>query len=632
MLRNVGAMTFLALCGLLLFFGTLGSPFLYDDTHAIVENQYTQSFAHFKGVLHFSDLFNRNVLLLTFAFNREIGGLDVLGYHLINLMIHICVAVVLYFLIRELVESTGAAALRNTLPLLTATVHLLHPMTVQSVTYLSGRSSILATLFYLLAIYYLVLSVKDRTRRGNKVALYIMMALAFFFLGIGTKEIVATLPIMAGAVLWYLHPRAHPREILPKIALALLPLVLYLGYRVMTLGGLFRLEGAPPVQWLDHVLYFLTQFKVLFTYYLAKLFFPFNLNFEPDLHLVSGIRDPQWMFSFFGLVLLGVGVWYQKSRLLRFGFVWALVTVLPTSSLIPLKQIATEHRTYLPGLGIALVMAVLWAGSWRHRPAPRWLAVVFLILFAVATLHRGLDYRSRIVLWEDTVAKSPNRALAHNNLAAAYLDANRVDDAERELQRTLELSPTLIDAHINRGHVHAAREQWEKAASEFDYALLLGSQKPTAFFNAGLMRLHLQRPEEAAPLLQKAVEKNPQEARHHFNLGNAYRGLRLYDEALRQYRLTVKIQPDHAQAHNNSGVIYWNLTMFDLAEVEFQKAIAGAEDYPEVRRNLAGLYLVQKRYEEAVPHLKRLLAIQPDDAKARELLKIARANLGSKRP
>jgi tetratricopeptide (TPR) repeat protein len=315
------------------------------------------------------------------------------------------------------------------------------------------------------------------------------------------------------------------------------------------------LKADPDSMSMDRGHYFLTQMKVLVFYYLGKLILPFNLNFEPDIRLVSGILDPEWMAGLAIMALLGMSLYLQKSRLAVFAVLWACVTIFPTSSFIPLKQIVTEHRAYLPGIGICLALGIGILTAARGFRNPPTVIFAFLLVFSFLTLNRGLDFRTEIHLWEDTVKKSPQKALVHNNLAAAYLAAERLDDARRELAITLDLDPEYTDAHLNLGFIYSRKEKWEEAQAAFDHAIL----KADAFFNAGRVRTHLNRTKESIPFLIKAVELKPHRSNYHFELGNAYRSLNRKDEALTQYRLTLKSDPDHLEAHNNIGVIFWTL-------------------------------------------------------------------------
>ncbi len=623
---QIQAISILSLLGMAVCFGTLRSPFMYDDLHAIVDNPHIKNLRDFQALVGIENIFNRSVVLLTYAVNREVGQLDVFGFHLVNILLHICAGITLYFLSQRLLtlESRDIRRRLASLPLLAAAIHLMHPLAVEPVAYLASRSSLLVTLVYLLGFYYFIRTVEAKEpRQKPQKLLFTLLVILFFFLGSGSKGIIVTLPAMGMIFLWFQTPKMATKKLAWMTLLVLSPMLVYLGFRYAQTGGIFTLPNDPGSLSMDRGLYFLTQMKVLVSYYLVKLFLPFNLNFEPDIRLVSGFLDPEWMAGGAAIVLLGVSLSLQKSRLAMFAGLWALVTIFPTSSFIPLKQIVSEHRIYLPSIGICLVLGI---GLLTAVRAPLFrLPMVFTLLsiFALLTLDRGFDFSTEIRLWRDTATKSPKKALVRNNLAAAYLAQEKLDDAMLELEAVLNIDPEYTDAHINLGFIHSRQKKWQEAGMAFDRAILLGSQKAAAFFNAGRVRTHLNRTEEALPFFVKAVEMKPHRATYHFELGNAYRALTRMDDALAQYRLTLKSDPDHREAHNNIGVIFWTLKQYGLAEEAFRKTLVLGADNFEIHNNLANIYMIQKRPTQAIPHLQRLILLRPENARAHQLLEIA---------
>jgi protein O-mannosyl-transferase len=608
--------------GLLAFWATLQSPFLYDDAHAIVENPYIQHLSDFQEIVGIENIFNRSVLLLTFAVNREIGGLDVFGYHLTNVLIHILTGLVWYFLVSELLLLEGPQHRFKGLPLICASIHLVNPLTVQTVTYISSRSSGLATFFYLVSFYIfcrLVRPRKEKLARTDQF-LFIVGILGFLFLGVGAKEIVVTFPLMAIIYIWLITPAEQRKSLKTKIAFMLLPLLLYLCYRYIEQGSFISLKTDPVSGETSRYLYFLSQIKVVVHYYLLKLFLPFNLNFEPDIRLLPGFMDGQLLFAVGVLVTGAVMGVRHKSPVFQFGMLWFFITLLPSSSFIPLKQIVTEHRTYLPGLGFSLALGWVF---WNARPFRIWASSLFLVFISLnflLTVNRSLDYRSEVLLWEDTADKSPNKALVHNNLATAYMGSKMLEEAKKELAITLRYNSTQPNAYANLGHIHFQQEQWAQAITEFNHSIALGSLKPDTYYFSGLSRIKISAYQEAIPFLQKAVSMRPHSPHYHFDLGEAYRQQRSFDEALQEFRQVLEIQPRHPQAQNNIGVIFWNLKAYEKAEEEFKKALAIQQDFPEIHYNLAALYLKDKRYPKALLHLKQVLKLQPENATAQKLL------------
>ena len=621
---RVKALALICVCGVIIYFATVHSPFIYDDAHAIEDNPYIKNLSKFQQMVGVQNIFNRSILLFTFSVNHAIGQLDVFGYHLINLMLHLCVGIMLYFLTMELltIENPALTPTFQRLPLAVSLIHIFNPINVESVTYLSSRSSVLVTLFYLSSFYLFIRFVNSKEKKKKwKNIHYPIVILFLFYLGLGTKEIIVTLPIIAVLYLWVHSSTKNFHKFLPELAVILIPLIIYLLYRYVQMGNLLVIKTDPYSYMIDRSLYILTQIKVVISYYFVKLIFPINLNFEPDIRLVSGFLDWEWVVSLIIGVCIAIGIFYQKSILLKCAFIWALITILPTSSIIPLKQIATEHRTYLPGLGINMGLGILFLRGVSHRKLIPPTLFIFLVIYGLLTIKRSLDYRSEINLWQDTVRKSPYKSMVHNNMGTAYLSKERLKEARKSFEVSSALSPSSTDPYINMGHIHARNKEWDKAKLKYDLALKLGANRSQVFFNSGLMRLKLNKPAEALPFLLEAIKIKNHRPLYHQELGNAFRMLKQYDSALKSYRKVLELEPNYVEAQNNIGVIFWNLKILDKAELEFKKALV-MKDKTKIHNNLANLYIAKKQFSKAIPHLKTVLGRKPNDSRARNLLHV----------
>ena len=604
------------------FYGTLSTPWLYDDDHAVVHNAATQTLEIYPQAFHPDNLFNRPVLQFTFALNRELGGLNVQGYHLVNIGLHAVVGVVFYILLLDLLclvpENRRAAWSR--LPLWAAALHLVHPLAVEPVAYLSSRSSLLATLFYLLGLLCLVRFYK-RTSDTGLGGLELLAGFAvFFYLGCGTKAIIVTLPVMAVVFLAFKDSKHFFEKRGQEALLILAPALVYLFWRTTQLGSAINLPGDPSSAHMSRLLYGLTQIKEFTFYYLLKYCFPINQNFEPDVRLVSGFSDAGIWISLIVIGLAAFAIRRYTPRLLWFGAVWSLVTLLPTSSVVPLKQIVTEHRFYLPGLGMSLLVAGLFLmAAQRFSRAGLGFAGLLLLCF-VLTQNRIQDFQSALSLWEDTARKSPNKALVHNNLATVYLELKQLEDAEQSLKTTLQLNPQHSQARTNLGVMYAQQGQMEQAVTEFLSLVKSGSSAPVVFFNAGLALKNLDRPADALPLLEQANNLKPDNAQYLFTLGQVYQLLKRNDDALLAYRKSLKLEPENFQAQLNMGTVFWSQGHHFFADSAFQRAYALAPESTVVLSNLVSSNMVFQNYDQAIRYLKEWLKLDPENSSAQQYL------------
>ncbi|QPJ61730.1 MAG: tetratricopeptide repeat protein [Candidatus Nitronauta litoralis] len=615
---HVQRLIILIVLTLLAFSGTLSTPMLYDDDHAVVNNESTKSLDIYPQALHPDNLLNRPVLQFTFALNRELNGLDVFGYHLVNLALHIGVGLVFYFLAFELLSLVPKRIRQDwhQVPFWAAAIHLLHPLAVEPVAYISSRSSLLASLFFLLGLICLVRFYKRETDTGlGGLELLVGFGL-FFYLGCGSKAIVVTLPVIAVLYLWLVRPGNFLKDHGTEAILILSPALLYLFWRTSQLGTMTSLPGDLASETMSRSLYALTQIKSFVSFYLLKFFLPVNQNFEPDVRLVSGTGDIGVWLALVVMVAIGYFLYKKTPRLLWFGGAWSVITLLPTSSFIPLKQIVVEHRFYLPGLGMCLVLAGLMHLAIRKSVLRNSAFGVVLLLCLLLTQNRAQDFKTDVTIWEDTASKSPNKALVHNNLATTYLGQKRYDDAERSLLTTLKLNPNHSQARINLGVMYARQGQLEKAVEEFTGLINRGSSDPVVLYNAGLALKNLERPEEALPFLTKATEKAPNNADYFFTLGQVYQSVKKNDEALLAYRSSLKLNPDNPMVHLNMGTVFWEQQHFYFADNEFQIANRLKPDSPLILSNLVSSNMLFQNYEQAIHYLDLWLKLEPDNATA----------------
>ncbi len=618
---TIATLCLISCAALLAHAGGLMSPFIYDDVPTIVQNTHIRELDRFQEKVGIENILNRSMTLLTYAVNFELGGIKVFGYHLLNILVHILTSITLFYTTRQLLklETSRKFYQQNRLPHWVATLYTIHPITTQSVTYLSNRSSILAAFFSLLAFYIFIQFVENHKAHrslSEKICFSILILISFLS-GCASKATAVVFPILAVMFLILRYPN-NLKSFLPTLILILLPLGIYLIYRAWRLGSPFHLHAEPAHGQITSFTFFLTQIRVVVFYYGQKLLWPFNLSFEPDIHVISNLLDTAWVIPSLILLTIGWMVYHSPSKIIQFGFLWTLITIVPTSSFIPLNQLASEHRLYLPSQGFVMALSASFSIPSLWRKPSRYLFLVFLCLFIINAAHRQLDYRSSIHLWQDTIQKSPKKPFLYNNLAIKLLEADRLDEAETMLYRAIEMDPMSLLPQTNLGNIYYKKGLIQEAQKKFDTVLNYGSRKPTTYYNSGLTRFELGNFEEALLFFQKASQLDPDFAPYHYSLGNTYKKLQRYDEALTEYKLTLKYDPKHLASMNNRGVIFLALNQTTLAEKEFQNVLDFDKNHLSALNNLAGIRLIQGRHREALLFMDRYLNLNPENIQVQE--------------
>lgn len=379
--KNILCAFLIAVSAAVIYSNSFNASFHFDDQHSIVEYEAVHRF-DLKNILLSSP---RPVLDITFAVNYYFGQLDVFGYHLVNFLLHAANGIMLYFILLltiNRVESANGAGSENKInfkvPLYAALIFTLHPVQTGAVTYIVNRSSVLATFFYLLSLLFFIRAflTSGARRAGGRTLLYLAGAFLSSCLGMGTKQIVATLPMMLLIYDFYFisdgnlkllkgRYQAH-LAMFSTISVALYTSSTFLTRFLSFDYGAGAAGVAMPVRLGESSVtsfqYFLTQMHVI-PYYIKLLFYPVNLNLDYDWP-VTRSADWQTVLFFFmlcAIICLAV-ISFKRARLISFGIIWFFVTLSVTSSFIVIYDVIFEHRLYLPSAGFAILTASVISG------------------------------------------------------------------------------------------------------------------------------------------------------------------------------------------------------------------------------------------------------------------------------
>ncbi len=650
--------------GLIAYSNTFEVPFYYDDLPHIVENPIVKDLGYFiepskaetfQGYAEYPMLKNRYIAVLTFALNYKFHGLNVVGYHVVNLLIHILTTLLLYALIvltfrTPFLRDGQFKEYSNAIALLSALLFVSHPIQTQAITYISQRHASLATFFYLLTI---VMYIKARLydsedagkfskRKVNfKLCSFYLIAIISAVLAMKTKEIAFTIPITA-AVYEFVFFKGKPG----KRILYLLPLFL-----TMFIIPLSLIDMDKPLQELlgeaqsktivrdtiSRTDYLLTEFRVLITY-IRLIFMPLNQNLDYDYPIYSSFLHPSVFLSFFALAFIfGLGIFllyrYRNTvthtRLIAFGIFWFFITLLVESTLIPLLPLY-EHRMYLPSIGLFISLSTsIFVFVERYKE--RWKNVekinifvlsIIIVILAMSTYSRNKVWHTEISLWEDVVLKSPGKTRAHNNLGNAYRNHGLIDEAVEQYSIAIKLNPAQPNAYNNLGNIYQEKGRVDDALQLFKIAIKLKPDYVKAYFNSGLAYKSKGMINEAIESYMTAVKLEPDYFSAHHNLGNAYVAKGLLTEAVKYYKIALNINPNNPDVHNNLGVVYRETGATDKAIKEFLIAIKNKPAWVKPHFNLGRLYLIIGDKISARQEFEAVLKLDPKHSEARRLFNL----------
>jgi tetratricopeptide (TPR) repeat protein len=509
------------------YYGALGNPFVYDDHHAILENEFIQDRRHlsrfFAGELTTSGAFRghiRPLPMLSLYLNHAAGGVDPVGYRLVNLLLHLLCGLCAYDVLRRLLLGLRLGPTRTldeggarTGAFLAASFFVLHPVSSLSVLLVWKRTTLFAALFFLgaVACFLRLRGVGGPApRTGARKVLCVLGIFASFTLSLASKEIAVTLPLVLLLLeLWAPGGGPTRRRVLSTVALQA---PLWVG-AVLWLTVFFPepvAESAP----LDRAAYLFTQAKVIWLY-VGMVFSPNLIAAAYDVG-VGSIGDPAVLAGGAALIALVAGAIFLRRRypLPTVAVLWALVNLAPTSSFVPGPLLVDEDRVYLPFLlfwallGAAFVVA--WQGArWRKGIA---LAVAALTLggATLATAVRCITFGDAIWVWTDALEKYPNASAARTNLCAALSGVpGRAGLAVTACQKALEIAPGSVVAHAARVRALVELGRLREAEEAAKEGLRRAPQRAELLKVAGHVAWVREDPRTAIGYYRTALQRNP---------------------------------------------------------------------------------------------------------------------------
>jgi Tfp pilus assembly protein PilF len=692
-LRSIFFFCLIAAACILPYANTFHVPFQFDDLYNIIQKPYVRDIGMFFGRQPIEPDFAflmRPVAYFTFAVNYWIGGAAVVGYHVVNVFIHLCngFLVYLFVLLTFRTPYVGKFETRSSkletegraIALSTALLFAVHPIQTEAVTYIVQRLASLAALFYLLS---LVTYVKWRltTHESNpslpplgvgggevglpekqrflspmkRFSLYAISLLSAV-LAMKTKEISFTLPltICFYEFLFFDGPvRKRFFRLVPfLLAMLIIPVELLrlerpAGEIIGDLSKAMRVETV-----ISRWNYLLTEFRVIVTY-IRLLFFPVNQNLDYDYPVYRSFLDPNVFLSFlFLLSLFGAAVYLlYRSRVtppsppyLREGNKEASVKGR-TGAVPPLKLRGGGEGLWavyarLVALGIFWFFTTLAVESsvipiadviFEHR--------LYLpsVGFFLAVTAGGFAVWRRVADRPEGKSLSPDGE-DENNPPSSPLKVTPPPSAPPLKIRGGRGSYDLEGEQ--RGGT-GVEEAGEGSSSANEHLGQHGMKWPKKIAAAALAlivialsgvtyaRNKIWRSEIS--LWEDVVSKSPKKVRALSNLGHFYGEKGRLDEAIREYHIALGLAPDDYQVHNNLGVVYKAQGRLGEAIAEYLTAARLNPDDPMAHYNLGNIYREQGNFEEAVRQYQTAVRLDPGVAVIHNNLGLAYEELGDKK-
>lgn len=536
--------------------------------------------------------------LISYQIDYLIGGLNAFVFHFTNLLLHTLNALLVAWIAYLLSRKPWAG-------LATGLLFALHPLHTEAVAWASARKDVLSTAFFLLAIIAYVFYTHDRSRR------FYLLSLAAFLLGLLSKVMVLTLPAVLLLIDWREKRPFDRWLVLDKIPYAALS----------TAFGIVALFGKRDIVQASTMLDKILMACKSTVFYLEKLFLPVELSVLYPYNGPIALGSPDFYVPVVVLAIVVAFVLWslRRTRTVAFGFLFFLVTVIPT--FINFTKggdlyFASDRYAYVPSIGI-LFLAALALDRYAHERKERLRIAngalgLVLAAFLVLTFRQAMTWRNSIELFGQTLKHYPRVMAAHLNLAMVYREMDQLDKAKEQLDIANSIRPHSR-VHVAYATLAEREGNRSKAREEYMQAMEINPKDPEPYFGLAILEERDGKTAEALRLYQKVLEIDPLYVGTYNNLGAIYLKQGNIAEAQRQYEKALEIDPTFPDAHYNLAVIYKQEGKIDRAIAEFEATVAiQPAKSLDALEALMDLYAEKNDAGRAADAARRILAINPD--------------------
>ena len=659
----------------IVFGNTLDNQFVFDDESVVVNNSSIQNissipkfFTAEEGFHKVIGKYYRPIVSASYAIDYSIWGLNPYGFHLTNIIIH-CIASLLLFRIFQVLF--WRYKYRNLFSLLSTLIFVVHPIHTEAVSWISGRTDSLVTVFFFGAFLCYLEFTKEQehdkksgqvTNIAGRNPLYLVLSLVLYVFGLLSKEMIVTMPviILLYDFVYRKKDMNYFKNNIPVYSLYVVVTIAYLIIRHSLLKDIPDRETYLYFFGKDSLTAFATMIKTIPVYF-RLLFAPFGLLY----HYNGVIRDSTGLLElpvilsiiFILLLLYAAYFFYKKDSIISFSILFFLVTLVPVMNIVPTMNLMAERFLYMVSFALVLVIAHLAMLGSAKRDKGILLAGLLIIIISMSylTYDRNKDWKDNNSLYSSAIGTEGSVLLV--NEGNIYANMQKYDDAARLYKRAIEIKETSLLAHHNLGLVYIIKGKLDSAEIRFKRGIQIDPYAPDGYFQMATLSNMRSKKDDAIYYLEKLQTvypdyKNSAAILADLKSGNSdklsmipkgpddkesaeYKKSVLqrrsyanftenkFEEAIKDLNELFMLAEDSANKAgvlNNIAMCYEKLGDKENEEKYFLQAVSYDPKSINALNGIAAFYLRQKDNENASIYFSKILELNPEDAIAKSKL------------
>jgi len=576
---------------------SLGNQFTnWDDQRLIAENIFLKSFssANLKMML-FHDItgdYYFPLTMVSYAINYHFSGLAPQSYYLINILIHILNSGLMFFLILMLLNAMekkgyGKIKWKEWLALFCTLAYAIHPMHVETVSWISERKGVLYAFFYFAGMMtylkYIAKSEEQRLKNNGNFALTsYLIVLSLFLLSLLSKPMAVVFPfsLFAMDILLKRDNVISIRNIIlekaPFIIIAL----------VSAVATYYSAKSSGAVQ--EHQAYSFFQCFLFASYgfymYIIKAFVPLSLSsFYPYPELQDGLPFIYYLSPFIALVVAAIPLYFSyrseknNFRVVVFGLGFYFFNMIVVSQIISSgPNIMADRYSYVCYFGIFFpltffIYKVLVKGMAMRRIGIAVLSL-YMLFFSVLCYGRTLVWHNSETLWADVVKQYPHRVVkAYNNLGNYYFEQHDLDKAYQNYNEAIQLRTMDPQVYCNMGSLLGVKEQYKLSLAYYDESLQLDSNDALTYVDRAVTYSAVGKYDLAVNDYRHSSRINPNSEILLRNIAYTYLNAHQFDSAISYYTRVIQINPSNSGYFHYRGVAEYDKGFIKNAMDDFRQ-------------------------------------------------------------
>jgi tetratricopeptide (TPR) repeat protein len=644
----------IALFSFAIYANSLKNDFVFDDESVVQTNLSIQNLSNIPKYFSAEEGFHkvigryyRPIVSTTYALDYAVWGLNPLGFHLTNIIINLICSLILFAILLRLFGNYKFGILAA---LISTLIFTSHPVHTEAVSWISGRTDSIAALFFFASFLFYIkysenLLINPDDPNNKKINSKILISLFFYILGLLSKEMVVTLPVII-ILFDFVYLKQNFKKLLKERIIVYILFIsvtlLYLLIRYLALKNVPERETYMYFYGKD----FMTAVSTMITtipVYLKLLVLPINLIYHYNGVIADSISffDINVILSLglIALLLIAVYLLFKKSSEVSFSILFIFISLIPVMNFIPSMNLMAERFLYLTSFALSILTAYVLIKFEQFRKFLIVLFSVIILLFSILTFLRNQDWKDNDTLY--STADGINGSVLLVNMGNIFANKKQYDEAAIRYRKALEIRQNSVLANHNLGLTFLVKGELDSAENYIKRGIAVDTLAPDGYFQLSniyqskgnipdaikyLEKLQTITPDYrgSKQILENLKASSINKPDNQINPGNPidlldkrsyqYYQEGKYDLAVKDLLELTKLNPTgKAGYYNNIALCYISLKDYTSSEKYYKEAIKADDNNTAFKSGLADLYLKMDKREKAIEYYKKVLEKSPDD-------------------